>query len=426
MSATVRWADALWLARRRTPNDQLRFWGSLLSAAVTAALLCTAGGLMALYGGDVASSIGVVRDDGTRGGVVFAVLLVALPALHLTGQTWKLGSIERRARMRQLRDAGAGPQELGRIAVADTVVPVSIGGVVGVVLLWGAIALVNLRAASLPTTADLPDGTMLPAGADVRLPGVPVLPDLVLASWWPPLLAIAVVTIGAAAAAVRSVARLDRTRRVRQGVVARVASRAARRTGRPDLLLALRRLADEPGPTTRPAMLLGLAALVTASSTWLNRQYRLSMGQQWLEDPFFRQSFDLVRLATWVGITLCAIGLLVALADATFRRRRSDAAAVAAGVPVPTLRRALVLQSLVPAVPAILTGLVLGGGLAVAFTGRRVGYRFDETSGPLIPLPWAAWAIWALALLLVATLAALLASTALRHTTRDNELRIPA
>jgi hypothetical protein len=195
------------------------------------------------------------------------------------------------------------------------------------------------------------------------------------------------------------------------------------------LLLGLRRLADEPGPTTRPAMLLGLGALVAASSTWLNRQYRLSMGQQWLEDPFFRQSFDLVRLATWVGITLCAIGLLVALADATFRRRRADAAAVAAGVPVPTLRRALVLQSLLPAVPAILTGLVLGGWLAVVFTGRRVGYRFDETSGPLIPLPWAAWAAWAawaVALLLVATLAALLASTALRQTTRNDQLRIPA
>ena len=39
MSATLGWADALWLARRRTPNDRLRYWGSLLSSAITAALL---------------------------------------------------------------------------------------------------------------------------------------------------------------------------------------------------------------------------------------------------------------------------------------------------------------------------------------------------------------------------------------------------
>ena len=164
---------------------------------------------------------------------------------------------------------------------------------------------------------------------------------------------------------------------------------SARRSGRPDLLLALRRLADEPGPTTRPALLLGLAAVVAGASTWLSRQYRLSMGQQWLEDDFFAQSFDLVRLATWVGIRLCALGLLVALADAVVRRRRADATAVASGVPRAALRRALVLQTLLPAVPAVLIGLVLGGGLAIALTGPQIGNRFAEPdlAAPLVPFP---------------------------------------
>ena len=205
-----------------------------------------------------------------------------------------------------------------------------------------------------------------------------------------------------------------------------IAAWVARHTGRPDLLLAVRRLADEPGPTTRPALLLGLAAAVAAASTWLSQQYRISMGQQWLDDPFFRQSFGLVQLATWVGIGLCAIGLVVALADATVRRRRADAAAVASGVPVPMLRQALVLQSLLPAAPAVLAGLVVGGGLAVAFTGRQVGYRFAEEPGGVIPLPWAAWGAWGFALLLVATLAAMLASIALNRTTRPEQLRVPA
>ena len=37
MSASLGWADAVWLARRRTPNDRLRFWGSMLSSAIAAA-----------------------------------------------------------------------------------------------------------------------------------------------------------------------------------------------------------------------------------------------------------------------------------------------------------------------------------------------------------------------------------------------------
>ncbi len=426
MSTSLRWSTALWLARRRTPNDRLRFWGSLLSAAVTAALLCTAGGLIALYGTDVVASIQVVADPGTRGGVAFAVLLVALPSLFLTGQTWKLGSIERRARMRQLRDAGAGPGELGRVAVADTVVPVAVGAVVGIVLLWAGITVLNLRGSYMPVYRDLPDGSAVPSGDYVLVQDIPVVPDVVLADWWPPLLAIAAVTAASAAAALVLVGRLDQHRRHRTFVLGPIAAWVARHTGRPDLLLALRRLADEPGPTTRPALLLGLAATVAAASTWLSRQYRISMGQQWLEDPFYRQSFDLVGMATWVGIGLCAIGLVVALADATVRRRRADAAAVASGVPVPMLRHALVLQSLLPAAPAVLAGLVVGGGLAVAFTGRRVGYRFAEEPGAIIPLPWATWAAWGFALLLVATLAAMLASTALNRTTRPDQLRVPA
>ena len=110
-----------------------------------------------------------------------------------------------------------------------------------------------------------------------------------------------------------------------------------------------------------------------------------------------------------MGIGLCALGLVVALADAVVRRRRADAAAVASGVPLAVLRRALVLQTLLPAVPAVLTGLVLGGGLAVAFTGRSIGNRFASPglrarSSRSPGLPWLAWA---LGILVVAVGAAL-------------------
>ena len=86
MSGTVTWGDALWLARHRTPNDRLRFWGSAVSSAITAALLCTALGLMSYGADNLMVTIGVIADSGTRGGAAFAVLLVSLPALHLTAR----------------------------------------------------------------------------------------------------------------------------------------------------------------------------------------------------------------------------------------------------------------------------------------------------------------------------------------------------
>ena len=106
------------------------------------------------------------------------------------------------------------------------------------------------------------------------------------------------------------------------------------------------------------------------------------------------------------------------------RRRRGRGE----GVPRAVLRRALVLQTLVPAVPAVLIGLVLGGGLAVAFTGPQIGNRFASPGlqAPLVPFPWLQWLAWAVGILVVAVGAALVASTALNRTTRTDQLRVPA
>ena len=425
MSGTLRWRDALWLTRRGTPNDRLRFWGTLSSSAITAALLCTAAGLFALGDGFIINRLQVVADAGTRGGVAFAVLLVALPALHLTGQTWKLGSIERQERFRQLRDAGAGQDQLRRVAVVDTVIPTALGATLGVIVLALTIAALNLSRQSAPGYR----GISLPAGAVDISSAMAVLPNVVVASWWPPLVAIGGVTAGAAAAAARSLRHLDRTPHRRSSSAGAVAGWTAQRTKRPDLLLALRRIADEPGTTTRPAMLLGLAAVVAGAATWLYRQARFVVGdEEWKVDHLYSQAYNLVWVATGVGIALCAAGLVVALSDAVVRRRRTDAAAVAAGVPASTLRRALMLQTLLPAVPAVFLGLAVGAAAAVTLTGRSVQDWLgnQRVDGLQMPLPWGLWAIWGIAIILVAALAALIASTLLRRTTQTDQLRIPA
>ena len=287
MSGSLGWADALWLARRRTPNDRLRFWGSMLSSAIAAALLCTAFGLLTQLGTELDASIGVVAESGTRGGAAFAVLLVALPALHLTGQTWKLGSIERRARMRQLRDAGAGPRDLRRVAVADTGVPVLIGALAGVVLLGVALALLNARGTYVQGWVDTPDGRAVPSRHLCLDPDAARRTQRRHGE-----------LVARAARHHRRGHGRSRRRRSRRGwrrrpgeppPRPRVAERAARAVA-PAVPTCCSPCADSPtSPAPRPAL--------RCCSAWQrsspvprpgsSRQYRLSMGQTWLEDDFF-------------------------------------------------------------------------------------------------------------------------------------------
>lgn len=425
MSGTVAWAETLWLSRQRTPNDRLRYWGSTVSSALTAALVCTVFGLLMVgVNSMIPVSVGVIADAGTRGGVLFALALMVLPALHLTGQAWRLGSIEQRQRFDQLRDAGAGPRELRRVAVADAVVPVFLGSVVGV-LTWGA-ALVAVNDGVVRGLEA--DGSGVFVINEVYFPA-PQVPNVVTDTPWAPVLAVIAVTLAAAASAVLSV-RTVRARRSRRSALASVAAAAASRASHPALLLALRRLAQEPHATARPALLLGLAAAIAGSSAWLNEEFELSLGSRWAQEPYWEQSFGLVRLATVIGIALCAFGLLVVLAESTFRRRREDAAAVASGVPLSVLRRALVLQSVIPAVPAILIGLVGSAALAMWRTGLSAVPHSDDPALSLgwvaIPWPWMEWLVWGFVLVVVAGVAALAASTALTRTTKIAQLRVPA
>jgi hypothetical protein len=252
MSGTLAWSDALWLARHRTPNDRLRFWGSAVSSAITAAVLCTAIGLLMIGGSTyVPVNVGVVADPGTRGGVALAVALVALPAIHLTGQAWRLGSVEQRQRFRQLRDAGAGPRELRRVAVAGACVPVFGGAVLGV-LVWGRCWCSSRRIGARPGPRGL--GGDRPRCA--RNSPFTEVPNVVTDTPWAPAVAVIAVTLAAGSSAARS-ASASRAAARRHGgrPLARVAAAAAAGSvTHPALLMALRRLGQEPRATARPAL----------------------------------------------------------------------------------------------------------------------------------------------------------------------------
>ncbi|MGL5930784.1 MAG: FtsX-like permease family protein [Dermatophilaceae bacterium] len=405
--SSLTWAEALWLARRGSDDDRPRRWFAAVTAGMTAVLLCTAAGLVADGFEDVPSRIQVVADGGTRGGAALAVLLLLIPGAYLAGQSWRVASVARRRRLRQLAEAGASVGDLRRVVVADTAMPAVVGAVVGVVLL-GLVA-------SIAAAAQ-------------------VLPNVVLGAWWPAPWAVLATTALAGLVAAASAQRDDRVRRrARPTGVDRLLSRLAGRVGNPAVLLAVRGFARWPGETIRPAVIFALAAAIAASSIWLRRQFRATVGT-WAQDEewdlFYGQAFDLVAASTALGLVLCALALLVELTDSVRRRRREDAAAVAAGVPVRTLRAALVIRTVVPAALAVATGTAVGGALSVYLTGRIV---YDPLSGLdreaspyVLALPWVPWAGAAAAIVGLAAVAACVASLALRRTTEPQHLRIPA
>lgn len=85
-------------------------------------------------------------------------------------------------------------------------------------------------------------------------------------------------------------------------------------------------------------------------------------------DVFPRKAYKLVDLALLVALVVAAAGLLVASADVVLERPRTLALLAASGVPLGTRGRAVLLQSLLPAVPAVAMATVPGSAAVLALT----------------------------------------------------------
>jgi hypothetical protein len=83
---------------------------------------------------------------------------------------------------------------------------------------------------------------------------------------------------------------------------------------------------------------------------------------------FYTGALNLVDAAVWVGISIGAAGLLVALVEGIVSRRRSLTAAVATGIPRATLARATLLQTVLSATPALLVATTAGATALVTLT----------------------------------------------------------
>lgn len=155
----------------------------------------------------------VVRDPGTRGGMVFAIVLCVIPPLLLLYQALRLGTAARERRLAALRLAGATPTEVRRIGAVEVGAPALAGGVVGIAI-YGFLRVV------------------IGGRREWNEPGLKLVPTTVTPAWWQFLVVVLVVTaLGVAVGAWAG-----------RGVLAHplgVVRRARRRPPRPWGLLAI-------------------------------------------------------------------------------------------------------------------------------------------------------------------------------------------
>ncbi|GIF09548.1 FtsX-like permease family protein [Actinoplanes siamensis] len=428
------------LAGNRT--DRLRTVLTAGSAALAAVALLAAATVAAIHGGnwipDPAQPDGggqimapgseqytspLLVEAGLRPGVIFALLMLALPVLALAGQCIRLGAPARDRRLAAIRLAGATPGQAVLIAGAETAAAGLLGSMAGFGVYLGLRVALHRRGADgrlvLPTDV-LPNplivivvlltvpvlsgliGVLLmrrvvitPLGVVRRIrdrgprpwPGVLIVLGLVLfaprtlhlapADWrmpeWAPLAmmgaGVLFVMIGVVAGT---------------GWISYTAGRLLRRYGRgPVTLLAGARLMADPWNGSRTLGAL-LAAVVFGAGTLgfradLSAEFDARARFDELADPqggrygtgdtgFYYGAIRLVMMAVTIGLVVAAGGMLVTFAEGIVARRRAFAAMTAGGVSRGKLGATLLLTTFAPLVPALL--LALGSGASLMRTIR--------------------------------------------------------
>ncbi|MDH2413487.1 FtsX-like permease family protein [Nocardioides sp. CER19] len=111
-------------------------WGrpALLAActAVVSGLLLVAVALLRVRGYAQEPLWTVAAEPGTRGGMVFAVVMLGLPPLLLLYQAVRLGTARRERRLAALRLAGATPGEVRAVGAVEVGVPALLGSLLGI------------------------------------------------------------------------------------------------------------------------------------------------------------------------------------------------------------------------------------------------------------------------------------------------------
>ncbi|MEW2618931.1 FtsX-like permease family protein [Streptomyces sp. NPDC048106] len=410
------WTEARLAWRLGRGADRREWWRAGLTAAGAALAtgFAQAAAVLGTLRGQYQVSVGggLLDQPGERAGVVAALLLLLVPVLGFLGQCARIGAVHRDRRLAGLRLAGATPAQVRRIAALETGPACLLGSllttIAAVAVLprlwsgpapaaWAGLALVALAVPVLGTAvavAALRRLVASPLGWVRRVrprggrgPGLLFTGGLLIvvlsapavfggARGWLPLTVFALVA-GVGAGAVWLA-----------GGTARLAGRlVARRARSAAALIAAERLRDDPWAAARghAAVLLvtvvgtgfvGVRQALLADLHRMRQDQRLGMPMS-----FYTTGIDLTGAAILValGITLC--GLAVGTAESLANRRRGLAAQTAAGVPRPVLGRALLLETALPLLPA----LVLAGA-----GGMAIGTWYATLTGGAVTVPYPA------------------------------------
>jgi hypothetical protein len=138
----------------------------------------------------------------------------------------------------------------------------------------------------------------------------------------------------------------------------------------------------------------------------------------------------MLTLATIVGALIAVAGLLVGTVENIVSRRQVIAGMSAAGIPLTAVRRAVVIENLLPLIPAICLATASGilAARGVMDTRVRIGTFNPDTQGVdisvvVIDVPWVSLLIIMLGAVLAVALATAASLPLLRASADPAELR---
>jgi hypothetical protein len=400
-----------------TRRDRARLALMAAGAALATFFVLAAATVIAVPGGYSGRYFALVDEPGLRGGTALALALLVLPPIAFCYQASRLATATRDRRLAALRLAGATPRQVRILGALDTTLAAAAGSVAGVV----AHLLVQLagRRTMPPDALFFPFDVTLPpyalagaallvtaggaitgmrAGAHVvasplqvtrraatrpprALGAAALLPaGLILA-----LVPWALYLLGGASPAVvegaMMVAAFGSGGLLLLGIVTssswlvwRWARFAGDRARDARTLLAARMLAARPRAWGRALAVVGLVVTIGTGSGWT----------QWGAltrrpgEMFFVISYALVDLALLLAIAVAAAAIAVHQAEALFEGRRAFAALSAIGAAPGQLRRTLVREARLAALPVCVTAALVGslGGAPMLVSPALPGVLF--------------------------------------------------
>ncbi|WP_117211273.1 FtsX-like permease family protein [Allorhizocola rhizosphaerae] len=353
----------------------------------------------------------LLNDTAARPVVAAALLLLTLPALAFAGQSARLGAPARDRRLAAIRLAGATPGQIRFVGVAEATVACFVGALLGIgcylairvlahrpVLadpwaestgepprnlvprlplptdalppLWtfGAVVVAVTAVAALLSALALRRVTVTPLAVRWRSRQRPL-------RWWP----LVLIAVGFVVLVVHLT--IDRQNVGNQRVllpltgwtavlslifgvalcaaplgqlVARLTRRYMRRPGP---MLAAKWIIADPWSGTRSLAILLISVFIGAAAIRGITYAEAGLVFGWVTEQDVHR-FGLFVLV--VTLVVASAGLLFAMVEGMLTRRRALAGLIAAGTPHGTLARAVLMQALLPGVPAVLLAVVVG------------------------------------------------------------------